>query len=94
MVLITPHLGRFTGKHLSTGDVTAPVAYSIIGFQHIIPDGIDHLLFVLGLCLGARSIRSLVLLITFFTLAHTLSLGAMTMGLVAGFWIARDVLLG
>ncbi|HEY7776243.1 MAG TPA: HupE/UreJ family protein [Kineobactrum sp.] len=57
--------------------------YAVIGFQHIIPDGIDHLLFVLGLCLGARSVRSLVLLITLFTLAHTLSLGAMTMGLVA-----------
>ncbi|MFN2288042.1 MAG: HupE/UreJ family protein [Chromatocurvus sp.] len=58
------------------------VDYAVIGFRHIIPGGIDHLLFVLGLCLGARSLRSLVLLITLFTLAHSLSLGAMALGLV------------
>ncbi len=57
--------------------------YAIIGFRHIIPNGIDHLLFVLGLCLGARSLRMLLLLITLFTLSHSLSLGAMAMGLVA-----------
>ena len=57
--------------------------YAIIGFRHIIPEGIDHLLFVLGLCLGARSLRTLLLLITLFTLSHSLSLGAMAMGLLA-----------
>lgn len=56
--------------------------YAVLGFRHILPDGIDHLLFVLGLCLGARSLRSLVLLITLFTLSHSLSLGAMALGWV------------
>lgn len=54
--------------------------YAVLGFRHILPGGMDHLLFVLGLCLGARSLRSLVLLITLFTLSHSLSLAAMALG--------------
>ncbi len=50
------------------------------GFRHIL-GGIDHLLFVLCLVLPVRRWRSLVAIITAFTLAHSLTLGAAALGL-------------
>lgn len=47
-----------------------------LGYSHILPDGIDHLLFVAGLVLGALGrIRHILISLTLFTLAHTLTLG-------------------
>lgn len=51
-----------------------------LGFTHILPWGWDHLLFVLGLCLGASGWRSLLGLVTAFTVAHSLSLGLVAAG--------------
>jgi hypothetical protein len=46
-----------------------------LGFEHILPGGIDHVLFVAGLVLGsARRHRQILLSVTLFTLAHTLTL--------------------
>ena len=52
--------------------------YTISGFQHIIPLGLDHILFVLGIFLLSRRLKSILLQVTMFTLAHsiTLALGA------------------
>lgn len=47
--------------------------YLVIGMEHILT-GIDHLLFVLGILLLVTHLRALVLSITTFTLAHSLSL--------------------
>ena len=49
--------------------------YLWFGFDHILPGGLDHLLFVAGLFLGSRRIRELIGLISTYTLAHTLTLG-------------------
>ena len=49
--------------------------YLEIGVGHILPGGTDHILFVLALVLSTRRVRSLVLQISAFTLAHTLTLG-------------------
>lgn len=49
------------------------------GFRHII-GGIDHLLFVLCLVLPVRRWRSLVTLVTAFTVAHSLTLAAAALG--------------
>jgi hypothetical protein len=56
--------------------------YVSLGFLHILPVGIDHLLFVLGLCIGSSSFRRLAILISLFTLAHTLSLAAVSVGAI------------
>jgi len=53
------------------------------GFTHIVPAGLDHMLFVLGLFLLASGARSLLLQITAFTLAHSVSLALAVTGLVA-----------
>jgi hypothetical protein len=52
------------------------------GFLHIVPKGLDHVLFVLGLFLGARSLRSLLLLVTAFTVAHSVTLGLASLGVL------------
>jgi hypothetical protein len=51
-----------------------------LGFTHILPKGLDHILFVLGLTLLSPRPRPLLAQITAFTLAHTLSLGLSTYG--------------
>lgn len=53
---------------------------SLAGFRHIVPDGIDHLLFVAALFFGSASLAGLVSIITLFTLAHSLSLGMTALG--------------
>lgn len=46
-----------------------------LGFEHILPGGIDHMLFVAGLVLGcARRYRQVLISLSLFTLAHTLTL--------------------
>lgn len=57
--------------------------YVELGFIHIVPKGYDHILFVLALFLGARNWRSLLLQVSVFTVAHTL-----TLGLAAAGWVS------
>ena len=54
--------------------------FAVEGFRHIL-GGIDHLLFVLCLVLPVRRWRSLVAIVTAFTVAHSLTLGASALGL-------------
>lgn len=56
--------------------------YLELGFRHILPLGIDHVLFVLGLCLLATRPRALLAQVTAFTLAHSLTLAASMTGLI------------
>ncbi len=51
------------------------ISYVIIGFEHILPKGLDHILFILGLFLFGVAFRPLLWQITMFTVAHTLTLG-------------------
>ncbi len=53
------------------------------GFQHIIPQGLDHVLFVVALYLNARNWPSLLLQVTTFTVAHTITLGLAATGLIS-----------
>ncbi len=53
-----------------------------IGFDHVIPLGWDHILFIVGMALSSLLWRKLLLLVTTFTLAHTLTLGLAMYGVV------------
>jgi hypothetical protein len=53
-----------------------------IGFDHVIPLGWDHLLFIVGMAMSTLLWRRLLLLVTTFTLAHTLTLGLAMYGVV------------
>lgn len=56
-------------------------AYTRLGIAHILT-GIDHLLFVLALLLLVRRVGPLIKTITAFTVAHSLTLGLATLGVV------------
>jgi hydrogenase/urease accessory protein HupE len=55
--------------------------YTVLGVEHILL-GIDHLLFVLALLLLVHGVGRLVATVTAFTVAHSITLGAATLGFV------------
>ena len=67
------------------GDSRFQVAtrYLRLGFTHIVPYGLDHVLFVLGIFLLARQLRPLLLQVTAFTVAHSITLALSIFGVVA-----------
>lgn len=56
--------------------------YLILGFEHIIPEGVDHVLFVLGLFLLSTRLKSLLWQVTAFTIAHSVTLALAIYGIV------------
>jgi len=57
--------------------------YLVLGFEHIVPKGIDHILFVLGIFLLSTAWRPILLQVTTFTIAHSITLGLTIYGLVS-----------
>lgn len=57
--------------------------YTALGFTHILPKGLDHILFVLGLFLLSARWKPLLVQVTAFTLAHTITLGLSIYGIVS-----------
>jgi hypothetical protein len=77
-----PHrLGEAPVAPSTRRDVAA--RYLILGFEHILPRGLDHILFVLGLFLLSTRLGPLTWQVTAFTIAHTLTLGLSMYGLVS-----------
>lgn len=60
-------------EDMSTKDTVS--LYIKLGFQHILPLGMDHILFVLSLFLLNPKLKSILIQATAFTLAHTVTLG-------------------
>lgn len=59
------------------------VSYLKQGFEHILPEGLDHILFVLGLFLLCRAWKPILIQVTTFTAAHTFTLALATLGYVS-----------
>ena len=81
-VMITP------GQSLSLPDTEQKIGYESWleafrqGFMHVIPLGLDHVLFVLGLFFYRREWRPLLWQSLAFTLAHTVTLGLAASGII------------
>lgn len=56
--------------------------FVMLGFQHIVPEGLDHILFVLGLYLLSTRMRALLWQVTAFTVAHSITLALAMYGVV------------
>ena len=56
-------------------------AYLRLGIEHIL-GGVDHLLFILALMILVKGTRRLVATVTAFTVAHSITLAAATLGFV------------
>lgn len=76
--VLRPGASSFT---VAPGETVPVLGYGRLGVEHIL-FGFDHLLFVLGLILLVRDVRPLVRTITAFTLAHSITLGLATLGVV------------
>lgn len=80
--------GPYSDIYIVTEDLDRSIwetlaLYVKIGFQHIIPKGLDHILFVLALVVSTRKIGSLLWQISAFTIAHTATLGLTAAGVIA-----------
>lgn len=76
----SPEIAIAGGEARSFGSVFAE--YIPVGFDHILPKGLDHILFVLGLFFFSTALRPLILQVTAFTLAHTVTLALGALGIV------------
>ena len=50
------------------------IEYIILGMEHIVPKGLDHILFIFGVFFFAVKLKPLLWQVTMFTLAHSLTL--------------------
>jgi hydrogenase/urease accessory protein HupE len=57
--------------------------YLTLGFTHILPYGLDHVLFVLGIYLLSGRARSVLWQVSAFTVAHSITLGLSIYGVIA-----------
>lgn len=71
---------------LSGGDQMSAVSafgyYIPVGYEHIVPLGLDHILFVLGLFFLSARLRPLLWQVSAFTVAHTVTLALAALGYV------------
>jgi hypothetical protein len=74
------HPAAFHEQPAALGAVATALQYLRLGFLHIVPQGRDHVLFVLGLFLSGCRLKRLLLQLTAFTLAHTLTLALAALG--------------
>jgi hypothetical protein len=63
------------GELESLSKTETALLYLKLGYQHILPLGLDHILFVLSLFLLSPMLKPIILQSTAFTLAHTITLG-------------------
>ena len=63
---------------------TLSTFYSFLrkGFVHVLPDGLDHVLFVIGLFLFSRKAKPLLLQVTAFTIAHTITIALASLNFI------------
>jgi hydrogenase/urease accessory protein HupE len=86
---INKHQDQLYTNYLNSGDVSdlinlnnteaidkisSFIKYLFLGIEHIIPKGLDHILFIIGLFLFSNLLRPLLLQVTMFTIAHTITL--------------------
>ena len=57
--------------------------YLGLGYTHILPRGLDHILFVIGIFLLSTRLRPIVMQVTTFTIAHTMTLGLTIYGVLS-----------
>ena len=69
----SPHVDRFRTAW----------RYLTLGFTHIVPHGLDHVLFVLGIYLLSTRARTVLWQVSAFTIAHSITLGLSMYGIVA-----------
>jgi hypothetical protein len=71
-IIASAHTINYALEKAPTHDVIS--FYLALGFRHIIPEGTDHILFVVGLCLISTKMKTIIWQATAFTVAHSITL--------------------
>lgn len=88
-----PYLLDAASAARTSGGVTNIWRYLTLGFEHILPKGLDHILFVTGLFLLSVRLRPLLWQITAFTVAHSVTLALSMLDIVsAPSWIVESLI--
>jgi hypothetical protein len=82
--------GGETSKPMTLAMASPPVSraeiarrYLGLGFTHIVPKGLDHMLFVIGIFLLTRRLRPVLWQVSAFTIAHSITLGLSIYGVIS-----------
>lgn len=86
-VSLAPEVKGVTGSLFAKlvnewAEIAPTMTWVAVGVQHIVPLGLDHMLFILGLFFLAGGWRVLLLQVTAFTIAHSITLGLSMYGYV------------
>jgi hypothetical protein len=76
IVLATPASAHVAVEEIE--NMSAAETYRIylgLGFEHIIPLGLDHIVFILSLFLLSPQLKTIIIQSTVFTVAHSVTLG-------------------
>lgn len=84
LLLVSPYLHahtiNYTLDKMDDGEVIWN--YLLTGFDHIIPYGLDHILFILCVFFLNTNLKQIVLQASMFTVAHTITLGLAMYGII------------
>lgn len=58
------------------------VEYFQLGYTHVLPNGFDHILFILGIFLLNSNLETVIIQCSIFTLAHSITLGLTATGYI------------
>lgn len=81
--------GDLESDRFEITDITAPTRWEVVrnylglGFTHILPRGLDHILFVMGIYLLSTQLRPILVQVTTFTVAHTITLAMTIFGVLS-----------
>jgi len=89
------NLSQLPHIELDRSPVETLLLYVRLGVDHILPLGLDHLAFVLALILSASALRPLLIQISVFTVAHsvTLVLGVLNIVALSSLWVEAAIAL-
>ena len=71
-ILLSAHTVNY--QLVGASNSTVFLYYLRLGFEHILPSGLDHILFIVGLYLLSPKLKSVLIQATAFTIAHTITL--------------------
>lgn len=77
---VSAHVIRYELDKLGHGQVFWK--YVQLGYEHIIPLGLDHILFILCIFFINNNVKSIILQASMFTLAHSITLGLAMYGII------------
>lgn len=79
LLMICPafaHVIKYEIDKIGQGQVFSK--YLMLGYEHILPLGLDHILFILCIFFINNNLKSIILQASMFTLAHSITLGLAT----------------